>query len=122
MDEIGDIIAKSIIHFSANPINIGLINRLKTYGVQLEVTAESQVGKTNILQGKTFVVSGVFTQFERNDLKKSIEDNGGKVASSISKKTDFIVAGENMGPSKREKAENLGIPMISETDYLKMLG
>jgi DNA ligase (NAD+) len=122
VDEIGDIIAKSIIHFSANPINIGLINRLKTYGVQLEVTAESQVGKTNILQGKTFVVSGVFTHFERNDLKKSIEDNGGKVASSISKKTDFIVAGENMGPSKREKAEDLGIPIISETDYLKMIG
>jgi len=122
VDEIGDIIAKSIIHFSANPINIGLIDRLKIYGVQLEVSAESQIGKTNILQEKTFVVSGVFAHFERNDLKKSIEDNGGKVVSSISKKTDFVVAGENMGPSKREKAEDLGIPIISETDYLKMIG
>lgn len=121
VDEIGDIIAKSIINFSANPINIGLIDRLKKYGVQLEVTAESQIGKTSILQGQTFVVSGVFTHFERNDLKKSIEDNGGKVASSISKKTDFVVAGENMGPSKREKAADLGIPIISESDYLKML-
>ncbi|MFO7672392.1 MAG: NAD-dependent DNA ligase LigA [Lutibacter sp.] len=122
VDEIGDIIAKSIINFSNNLINIQLIDRLKKYGVQLEVTAESQIGKTAILQGKTFVVSGVFTHFERNDLKKSIEDNGGKVASSISKKTDFVVAGENMGPSKREKAEDLGIPIISETDYLNMIG
>lgn len=122
VDEIGDIIAKSIIDFSNNLINIQLIDRLKKYGVQLEVTAESQIGKTAILQGKTFVVSGVFTHFERNDLKKSIEDNGGKVASSISKKTDFVVAGENMGPSKREKAEDLGIPIISETDYLKLIG
>lgn len=121
VDEIGDIIAKSIINFSNNPINIELIDRLKDYGVQLEVTEESQVGKTAILQGKTFVVSGVFTHFERNDLKKSIEDNGGKVASSISKKTDYVVAGDNMGPSKRTKAEGLGIPIISETDYLKML-
>ena len=87
----------------------------------MEVTAESQVGKTAILQGKTFVVSGVFTHFERNDLKKSIEDNGGKVASSISKKTDYVVAGDNMGPSKRTKAEGLGIPIISEKNYLKML-
>lgn len=122
VDEIGDIIAKSIIDFSENPMNIELIDRLKMYGVQLEVTAESQVGKTTILQGKTFVVSGVFSHFERNDLKKSIEDNGGKVASGISKKTDFVVAGENMGPSKREKAEELGIPIISEEDYLKMIG
>ncbi|MFZ3272758.1 MAG: NAD-dependent DNA ligase LigA [Lutibacter sp.] len=122
VDEIGDIIAKSIINFSENPVNIELIERLKKYGVQLEVTEESQAGKTSILLGKTFVVSGVFTHFERNDLKKSIEDNGGKVASTISKKTDFVVAGENMGPSKREKAEDLGIPIISETDYLKMIG
>ncbi|HEY9220154.1 MAG TPA: NAD-dependent DNA ligase LigA [Lutibacter sp.] len=121
VDEIGDIIAKSIINFSENPVNIELIYRLKKYGVQLEVTEESQAGKTSILQGKTFVVSGVFTHFERNDLKKSIEDNGGKVASSISKKTDFVIAGENMGPSKREKASDLGIPIISETDYLKMI-
>lgn len=122
VDEIGDIIANSIINFSNNSINIQLIDRLKKYGVQLEVTAESQMGKTSILQGKTFVVSGVFTHFERNDLKKSIEDNGGKVASSISKKTDYVVAGENMGPSKREKATDLGVPIISETDYLEMIG
>lgn len=122
VDEIGETIAKSILNFSANPINIELIERLKKYGVQLEVTAESQIGKTNILEGKTFVVSGAFAHFERSDLKKSIEDNGGKVASSISKKTDYVVAGENMGPSKREKATDLGIPIISETDYLKMIG
>ena len=122
VDEIGGVIAQSIVDFFKNNINYQLVDRLKKYGVQLEVTAESQVGKTTILQGKTFVVSGVFTHFERNELKKSIEDNGGKVASSISKKTDYVVAGENMGPSKRDKAADLGIPIISESDYLKMIG
>jgi DNA ligase (NAD+) len=121
VDEIGGVIAQSVVDFFENNINYQLVDRLKKCGVQLEVTAESQVGKTTILQGKIFVVSGVFSHFERNDLKKSIEDNGGKVASSISKKTDYIVAGENMGPSKRDKAADLSIPIISETDYLKMI-
>ncbi|MGV8945301.1 MAG: NAD-dependent DNA ligase LigA [Lutibacter sp.] len=121
VDEIGEIIAKSIINFSDNPINIELINRLKDYGVQLELSAVSQEGKTNILEGKTFVVSGVFAHFDRNELKRSIEDNGGKVASSISSKTTFVIAGDNMGPSKLMKAESLNIPIISEVDYLKLL-
>ena len=77
---------------------------------------------SNNLEGKHFVISGIFKKFYRDELKKSIEDNGGKVASSISKKTDFVLAGENMGPSKRDKAEDLGIPIISETDYLDMIG
>lgn len=77
---------------------------------------------SNNLEGKHFVISGIFKKFYRDELKKSIEDNGGKVASSISKKTDYVVAGENMGPSKRDKATDLGIPIISETDYLKMIG
>ena len=121
VDEIGDRIAESVINFSTNLMSIQLIERLKKYGVQLEVSVESQEGKTTILQGKIFVVSGVFTHFDRNELKKSIEDNGGKVASSISKKTNYIVAGENMGPSKRSKAESLKVPIISETDYLKLI-
>ncbi|KUO66206.1 MAG: hypothetical protein APF83_06415 [Lutibacter sp. BRH_c52] len=96
----------------------------QTENVKRDLIFESEILTliSNNLEGKHFVISGVFKKFYRDELKKSIEDNGGKVASSISKKTDFIVAGENMGPSKREKAENLGIPMISETDYLKMLG
>jgi DNA ligase (NAD+) len=91
------------------------------YGVQLEISAESQEGKTEKLNGNIFVVSGVFSHFDRNGLKKSIEDNGGKVASSISSKTTYVIAGENMGPSKLTKAKSLGIPIISEMDYLKLL-
>jgi len=121
VDEIGDRIAESVIDFSSNLINIQLVDRLKSYGVQLEMSEESQKGKTEILQGKIFVVSGVFTEFNRNDLKKSIEDNGGKVASSISKKTTYVIAGDNMGPSKLAKAESLGVPIISELDYIEMI-
>lgn len=120
-DEIGDRIAQSIIDFSNNPINIDLVNRLKNYGVQLELSAEALENQTEVLRGQIFVVSGVFTKMSRNELKKSIEDNGGKVSSSISKKTSYIVAGDNMGPSKRSKAEDLNIPIITEDDYLVML-
>jgi len=121
VDEIGEKIAQSVLDFFNNELNIKLIERLKEYGVQLELSAESQEGKTDILKGEIFVVSGVFTIFNRKDLKKSIEDNGGKVASSISKKTSYIVAGDNMGPSKLQKAEILGIPIITENDYLEMI-
>ncbi|WP_435255169.1 NAD-dependent DNA ligase LigA [Tenacibaculum sp. A30] len=122
VDEIGDRIAQSIIDFSNDLGNIELINRLKSYGVQLEVSAESLEGQTDKLAGKVFVVSGVFHQMSRNELKKAIEDNGGKVSSSISKKTTYIVAGDNMGPSKLTKAESLGIPIISEQDFIDMIG
>ncbi|PQJ73352.1 NAD-dependent DNA ligase LigA [Polaribacter butkevichii] len=118
VDEIGDRIAQSIIDFSKNEGNIDLINRLKASGVQLEVSAESLENQTELLQGQIFVVSGVFHQMSRTELKKAIEDNGGKVSSSISKKTNFIVAGDNMGPSKLTKAESLGIAIISEQDFI----
>ncbi|MDJ0644445.1 MAG: NAD-dependent DNA ligase LigA [Flavobacteriaceae bacterium] len=121
VDEIGDRIAESVIDFSQNPINSELIDRLRNYGVQLELSAEALEGQTNKLENRIFVVSGVFTKMSRNELKKSIEDNGGKVSSSISKKTSYIIAGENMGPSKRVKAEELGIPIINEDNYLEML-
>jgi len=118
VDEIGERIAQSIIEFSTNQENIDLINRLKVSGVQLEVSAESLENQTDKLAGQIFVVSGVFYQMSRNELKKAIEDNGGKVSSSISKKTNFIVAGDNMGPSKLTKAESLGIAIISEQDFI----
>jgi DNA ligase (NAD+) len=118
VDEIGDRIAQSIIDFSNNLGNIQLINRLKSYGLQLEVSQENLANQTNKLEGQIFVVSGVFHQMNRNELKKAIEDNGGKVSSSISKKTNFIVAGDNMGSSKLSKAESLGIPIISEQDFI----
>lgn len=121
VDEIGDRIAQSIIDFSNNLGNIQLINRLKLHGVQLEVSAESLENQTDKLKGKVFVVSGVFHQMTRNELKKAIEDNGGKVSSSISKKTDFVVAGDHMGPSKKTKAEDLGVAIISEQDFIDLI-
>ncbi|ALU75185.1 NAD-dependent DNA ligase LigA [Tenacibaculum finnmarkense] len=122
VDEIGDRIAESITEFSNDLGNIELINRLKLHGVQLEVSAESLENQTDKLAEKVFVVSGVFHQMSRNELKKAIEDNGGKVSSSISKKTSFIVAGDNMGPSKLTKAESLGISIISEQEFMDMIG
>ncbi|MBE7634682.1 NAD-dependent DNA ligase LigA [Tenacibaculum finnmarkense genomovar ulcerans] len=122
VDEIGDRIAESITEFSNDLGNIELINRLKLHGVQLEVSAESLENQTDKLAEKVFVVSGVFHQMTRNELKKAIEDNGGKVSSSISKKTSFIVAGDNMGPSKLAKAESLGILIISEQEFMDMIG
>ena len=121
VDEIGDRIAQSIIDFSNDLGNIQLVNRLKSYGVQLEVSAESLENQTDKLQGNIFVVSGVFHQLSRNELKKAIEDNGGKVSSSISKKTNYIVAGDNMGPSKLAKAQDLGVPIISEQEFIDMI-
>jgi len=121
VDEIGDRIAESVLDFSSNLLNIQQVSRLRNYGVQLEISEKFVENASTKLEGKILVVSGVFTKFNRNDLKKSIEDNGGKVASSISKKTSYVVAGDNMGPSKLAKAESLGVPIISEDDYLKLL-
>ncbi|WPR70604.1 NAD-dependent DNA ligase LigA [Flavobacterium sp. NG2] len=121
VDEIGERIAQSVIDFFENKENTIIIERLKEYGVQFEVVEKVNLDATEILLGKTFVVSGVFTEFSRDDLKKAIEDNGGKVGSSISSKTDYVVAGDNMGPAKLEKASKLNIPIISETDFMEML-
>lgn len=121
VDEIGVKIAESVVAFFASEENVNTIQRLKEFGVQLEVSAEKLANLTNKLEGKSFVVSGVFTQVSRTELKKLIEDNGGKNVSSISSKTDFVVAGDKMGPSKRDKAEKLNIEIISETDFLNML-
>ena len=121
VDEIGDRIAASILEFSNDIGNMQLINRLKYHGVQLEISEKDLIGQTDKLQGNVFVVSGVFYEMTRNELKKAIEDNGGKVSSSISKKTDYIVAGDNMGPSKKTKAEALKISIIIEHDFIKMI-
>ncbi|CAM1365340.1 DNA ligase [Tenacibaculum litopenaei] len=121
VDEIGERIAQSIRAFAEEPSNTALITRLKSYGLQLQVSEESLANQTDKLAGSVFVVSGVFHQMSRNELKKAIEDNGGKVSSSISKKTTYVVAGDNMGPSKLTKAEGLGIPIISEQDFIDMI-
>ena len=121
VDEIGERIAKSILLFFSDKGNCILIDRMKSYGLNLAIDESLLADQTEKLKGKVFVVSGVFHVLSRNELKKSIEDNGGKVTGSISKKTSFIIAGDSMGPSKKEKAESLGIPMISEQDYLSMV-
>ena len=121
VDEIGQRIAESVVSFFRNGINLEIISRLRQYGVQFEVSADKLENQTDLLKGQTFVVSGVFENLSRDELKKLIEDNGGKVGSSISSKTSYLVAGDKMGPSKRTKAESLGVPIISETDFLNML-
>jgi len=122
VDEIGERIAESVVEFSNDLGNIELVNRLKIYGLQLEVSEDENSNVSALLEGKTLVVSGVFEIMSRNDLKKNIESHGGKVGSSISKKTSYVVAGKNMGPSKLEKAEKLGIAIISEEEYIAMVG
>lgn len=121
VDEIGQRIAESVVSFFGNDINLEIISRLRQYGVQFEVSADKLENQTDILKGQTFVVSGVFENLSRDELKKLIEDNGGKVGSSISSKTSYLVAGDKMGPSKRTKAESLGVPIISEADFLSMV-
>ena len=121
VDEIGERIAQSVLDFFENPINKEIIEQLKAQGVQFEIVEKINPNATDKLTGKTFVVSGVFEKFSRDDLKNAIEDNGGKVGSSISAKTDYVVAGDNMGPAKLEKANALKIPIISEDDFIKML-
>jgi DNA ligase (NAD+) len=122
VDEIGDRIAQSLIEFFENQKNQIIIERLKNFGVQFETIEILNPNATNKLSGETFVISGVFEQFSRDDLKKAIEVNGGKVGSSISAKTDFVVAGANMGPAKFEKANKLGIKIISEVEFIALLG
>jgi DNA ligase (NAD+) len=121
VDEIGERIAQSVIDFFENQENRITIERLKRFGIQFEILQKINPNATDKLSGKTFVVSGVFEQFSRDDLKKAIEDNGAKVGSSISAKTDYVVAGANMGPAKLEKAVKLNIPIISEMDFMEML-
>jgi DNA ligase (NAD+) len=121
VDEIGERIAKSVVEFFENEENKKIIERLKSYGVQFEIVEKINPDATDKFAGKTFVVSGVFEKFSRDELKKTIEDNGGKVGSSISAKTDFVVAGDNMGPAKLEKANKLKIPILSEEDFINKL-
>lgn len=121
VDEIGGRIAESVVQFFAEPSNIETVERLKSYGLQFSLSEEQLENQTDKLKGQTFVVSGVFESLGRTELKKLIEDNGGKVSSSISSKTSFLVAGANMGPSKKTKAEGLGVPIISEKEFLGKL-
>jgi DNA ligase (NAD+) len=121
VDEIGNRIAESVVDFFTSEENIHIIERLKSFGVQLALSEDVLANQTDKLKGQTFVVSGVFDTVSRTELKKLIEDNGGKVSSSISSKTSYLVAGDKMGPSKRAKAEGLNISIISEQDFLNLI-
>lgn len=120
-DEIGDKIAESVLLFFSEEENKMLIDKLKEQGLNFQLSEEELANATTKLKGLTFVVSGVFSKFSREELKKTIETNGGKVSSSISKKTSYIVAGENMGPSKLAKAEKLELKIIDENQFLEMV-
>ncbi|EDP69891.1 putative DNA ligase [Flavobacteriales bacterium ALC-1] len=121
VDEIGERIAESVVEFFSLGENRKIIERLKSFGVQLEISADKLANQTDKLKGFSIVVSGVFETISRNELKKLIEDNGAKVSSSISSKTSYLVAGDKMGPSKRTKAESLNIPIITEQEFLNKL-
>ena len=121
VDEIGVKIAESVQAFFRSEANIKIIDRLKQFGLQLEISAKQLEGQSDKLKGEIIVISGVFETLSRDELKKLIEDNGGKVSSSISSKTSFIVAGDNMGPSKKLKAEQLNISLINEHEFLQKI-
>ena len=121
IDEIGEKIAQSILIYFSSPLNVNLIERLKSAGLQLYRKEEDLNEYTDKLAGQSIVISGVFTHHSRDEYKDLIEKNGGKNVGSISTKTSFILAGENMGPSKLEKAHKLGIKIISEDEFLTLI-
>ena len=121
VDGIGEVIAKSVITYFHNPVNMEIVNRLRGYGLQMQLSEEQMLQSGTKLQGKSIVISGVFTRHSRDEYKRMIEENGGKNVGSISGKTSFILAGDNMGPAKLQKAEKLGVPLVDEDTFLGML-
>lgn len=121
VDEIGEKIAESVVRFFENPSNREIIDRLKSYGIQFTSDEKPKELLSQTLAGKTLVVSGKFEKFSRDEIKKTIEDHAGKVGSSISAKTDYVVAGADMGPSKLEKATKLGITILSEEEFIHLI-
>ena len=122
IDGVGEVIAKSVITYFANPVNQEIVARLRSYGLQMQLSEEQIEGTSDRLSGKSIVISGVFTKHSRDEYKALIEKNGGKNVGSISGKTSFILAGDNMGPSKLQKADKLGVPLVDEATFLEMIG
>lgn len=122
IEDIGPRIADAVIEYFCVPSNREIVARLRNAGVTLSMPTDSQQSHTDLLVGKTIVISGVFSKHSREEYKAMIETNGGKNAGSISKKTSFVLAGDNMGPSKLEKAKSLGVPIINEDQFLEMIG
>jgi DNA ligase (NAD+) len=121
VDGVGQVIAESVVKYFQEPKNAEMVARLAAYGVQMQLSEEQLSGQTDKLAGKSIVISGVFQKHSRDDYKAIIEQNGGKNVGSISKKTTFVLAGDNMGPAKMEKAQSLGVPLVSEDEFLAML-
>lgn len=121
VEGVGEVIAKSVIAYFHNPVNQNIVERLRSYGLQMQLSEEQITGASNKLAGKSIVISGVFAKHSRDEYKALIEQHGGKNVGSISGKTSFILAGDNMGPSKLQKAEKLGIPLVNEDDFLDMI-
>ena len=121
VEGIGDVIAASVIGYFSNPVNQEIVERLRSYGVRMSLSEEQLQSASDVLSGKSIVISGVFVHHSRDEYKVLIERHGGKNVGSISGKTSFILAGDNMGPSKLQKAEKLGIPIVNEEDFLKMI-
>ena len=121
VNEIGTKIAQSIVSFFADERSRALVNRLKEFGLQMELAQEEQEGGSDLLKDKTIVISGVFNYHSRDEYKALIERHGGKNSGSISAKTSFVLAGDNMGPAKREKAQELGVRLVSENEFLEMI-
>nr|HPR31373.1 helix-hairpin-helix domain-containing protein [Prolixibacteraceae bacterium] len=122
VNEIGDRIAQSLIDWFADDKNQRLVKRMKAIGLQFERSEEQRAGTTQKLAGLSIIISGTFQQHSREELKDMIEQHGGKNVGSLSKNTSYLLGGDNMGPSKLEKAQKLGIPILSETDFLRMIG
>lgn len=122
VDGIGEAIAKSVITYFHNPVNQEIVNRLRGYGLQMSLSDEQMQASGTSLAGKSIVISGVFARHSRDEYKRIIEQNGGKNVGSISGKTSFILAGDNMGPAKLQKAEKLGVPIVDEETFLNMIG
>ena len=121
IDGIGEVIAKSVITYFHNPVNMGIVNRMRAYGLQMRLSDEQMQAQGTKLAGKSIVISGVFARHSRDEYKRIIEENGGKNVGSISGKTSFILAGDNMGPAKLQKAEKLGVPIVDEDTFLGMI-
>ena len=122
IDGIGEVVAKSVITYFHTQNNVEIVERLRKYGLQMSLSQEQLDSHTELLKGMTIVISGVFQKHSRDEYKAMIEQNGGKNTGSISAKTSFILAGENMGPSKLQKAEKLGVNIINEDQFLEMIG
>lgn len=121
VEGVGEVIAKSVMTYFRNPVTMQIVERLRGYGLQMALSEEQMSSATNKLAGKSIVISGVFAHHSRDEYKQMIEQNGGKNVGSISGKTSFILAGENMGPAKLQKAEKLGIQIVDEETFLKMI-